>query len=77
MGAKSDPIYLAGEKITDREHNLTAMRLLPKKNRDKVVSTFKNATLFLKDIEFWAYRSFSLVMLKVETQQHCVIGAVH
>ena len=52
MGAMSDPNYLAGEEITNREHNLMTIHRLPKKNRDKMAPIFKNATLCLKDMEF-------------------------
>jgi hypothetical protein len=53
MGAMSDPtLNLTEEEITNREHNLMTIHRLPKKNRDKMVSIFKNATLCLKYMEF-------------------------
>jgi hypothetical protein len=53
MGVMSDPnLTLTEEEIKNREHNLITVYRLPKKNRDKMVSFFKNATLCLKDVEF-------------------------
>ena len=52
MGAMSDPNYLEGEEIANREHTLMKIHRLPKKNRDKMVPIFENATLCLKDMEF-------------------------
>ena len=52
MGAMSDPnLTMTGEEITNREHDLMTIHRLPKKNRDKMVSFFKNTTLCLKDME--------------------------
>jgi hypothetical protein len=52
MGVMSDPNLTLTEEIKNREHNLITVYRLPKKNRDKMVSFFKNATLCLKDVEF-------------------------
>jgi hypothetical protein len=53
MGVMSDPnLTLTEEEIKNREHNLITVYRLPKKNRNKMVSIFKNTTLYLKDVEF-------------------------
>ena len=45
----SDPtLTLTEEEITNRKHNLMTIHRLPKKNRDKMVSIFKNATYMFK-----------------------------
>lgn len=51
MGIMSDPTLTLTEEITNREHNLMTIHRLPKKNQDKMVSFFKNATLCLKDMD--------------------------